>query len=155
MDYLITCSMCGHRFDPKEHIVCNGCPMQKGCQLVCCPACGYETVDVNRSILVRLTSGWGARLQKRMGWQKNPVHNAAQAGSSSLRLTNLSPGKKACVIGFAPELSNERRLRLQAYGLVPGQSVHVVQHSPVTIVLIEHLELALETDLARSVLIEG
>jgi len=155
MDRLIACSMCGNHFDPTEHIVCNGCPLQKGCQLVCCPACGYETVDVRRSTLVRLASGWGNSLKRRMGWQNRAILNSAKVGISSLRLTDLLPGKEACVSGFAPELSNERRLHLQAYGLVPGQSVHVVQHSPVTIVLIEHLELALETDLARSVLIEG
>jgi Fe2+ transport system protein FeoA len=40
---------------------------------------------------------------------------------------------------------------LQAYGLIPGDWVYVVQQKPVTVVQIEHLELALEGDLARQV----
>ena len=54
----ITCSMCGHHFNPAEHIACAACPLQGGCQLVCCPACGYEMVDPSRSGLARLVKGW-------------------------------------------------------------------------------------------------
>jgi hypothetical protein len=46
--------MCGHVFEPAEHTVCAGCPLEKGCQLVCCPACGFETVDPQQSVLARL-----------------------------------------------------------------------------------------------------
>lgn len=51
---LITCPMCGNRFDPSGHNACPSCPLQKGCQLVCCPSCGYETVDPSQSSLARL-----------------------------------------------------------------------------------------------------
>ena len=50
----ITCPMCGHTFDPDEHAACKACPLQKGCQLVCCPVCGYEMVNPQQSILARL-----------------------------------------------------------------------------------------------------
>jgi Fe2+ transport system protein FeoA len=53
-----------------------------------------------------------------------------------------------------PGLSPERRAHLQAYGLVPGHWVRILQHSPVTIVQIEHLELAMEHGLARQVQVE-
>ena len=52
----ITCSMCGQAFDPAGHAACQSCPIQRGCQVVCCPNCGFETVDVNRSLLARLFS---------------------------------------------------------------------------------------------------
>jgi hypothetical protein len=55
---MITCSMCGHRFDPASHSGCRSCPLQSGCQLVCCPACGFETVNPDRSILARLAKRW-------------------------------------------------------------------------------------------------
>lgn len=48
----ITCQFCGYQFDPNENNVCRACPLQRDCQLVCCPNCGYETVDVQRSKLV-------------------------------------------------------------------------------------------------------
>jgi Fe2+ transport system protein FeoA len=52
-------------------------------------------------------------------------------------------------------MPRERRAHLQAYGLVPGHCVRILQHSPVTIVQIEHMELALEGGLARQVQVEG
>jgi Fe2+ transport system protein FeoA len=53
--------------------------------------------------------------------------------------------------GFASSLPARQQAHLQAYGLVPGHLVRVVQHSPVTIVQIEHTELALEAGLARQI----
>ncbi len=50
---LVTCPMCGYRYDPKEHTGCASCPLNRGCQLVCCPNCGFETVDPERSVLAR------------------------------------------------------------------------------------------------------
>jgi hypothetical protein len=48
--------MCGHNFDPAGHHACAACPLQPGCQLVCCPQCGYELVDINKSRLVQIAS---------------------------------------------------------------------------------------------------
>jgi hypothetical protein len=50
------CPLCGHRFDPKAITACNSCPLHKNCNMVCCPACGYTTVDTNRSALARWVS---------------------------------------------------------------------------------------------------
>lgn len=61
---LITCTMCGLRFDPTEQIACQGCPVQGGCQLICCPDCGFETVDPSRSRLARLAGFFLSRGSK-------------------------------------------------------------------------------------------
>lgn len=55
---MITCTMCGHRFDPAVHVACQSCPLQSGCQLTRCPACGFEMVNPERSILARLARRW-------------------------------------------------------------------------------------------------
>ena len=52
----ITCPMCGQTFNPAEHRACQACPLQGGCQLVCCPSCGYELVDVQKSALAQLAA---------------------------------------------------------------------------------------------------
>jgi len=54
----ITCPMCGHVFDAEKHAACRACPMQKNCHLVCCPVCGYESVDPGRSFLARAAARW-------------------------------------------------------------------------------------------------
>ncbi len=56
MSDLVTCSMCGYRFDPQAHLACQSCPLNSGCQVVCCPSCGFQWVDPGGSTLVRLAS---------------------------------------------------------------------------------------------------
>jgi Fe2+ transport system protein FeoA len=55
--------------------------------------------------------------------------------------------------GFAQDIRPARKSQLQAYGLVPGYWVEVLQHSPVTVIKIEHSEVAMENELARQVLV--
>lgn len=45
-------------FDPVEHARCQSCPLHPGCQLVCCPNCGFETVNVEKSSLARAVQRW-------------------------------------------------------------------------------------------------
>jgi rubredoxin len=52
----ITCSMCQHVFDPNGNETCLNCPLHSNCQLVRCPACGFETVDPRQSRLARLAA---------------------------------------------------------------------------------------------------
>ena len=63
-EHLVTCSFCGHPFNPLNRAACPSCPLNKGCQLVCCPACGYETIDVNESLLARLATNLFNRQHK-------------------------------------------------------------------------------------------
>ncbi len=77
MDPTMTCSMCGVSFDPAEHIACRACPVQKGCLLVCCPACGFEMVDPQRSVLARLA-----------------LRLVSKAGSSRISHSPVRPGQE-------------------------------------------------------------
>jgi rubredoxin len=54
----ITCPMCGHVFDPDEHIACLACPLHKHCHLACCPVCGYSSIDPRRSVLAQVAARW-------------------------------------------------------------------------------------------------
>lgn len=68
-----------------------------------------------------------------------------------MTLTDVSPGTKVQVAGFSGDLSPHQQEHLQAYGLVAGRGVRVLQHSPVTVVQVEHMELAMEKELACKV----
>jgi rubredoxin len=38
------CSLCGYEYNEKEaQRACANCPIMKGCKLVKCPKCGFET----------------------------------------------------------------------------------------------------------------
>lgn len=49
----LTCGMCGNRFDPAANPACGSCPLNPGCLLCCCPACGFSMADPSRSWLAR------------------------------------------------------------------------------------------------------
>jgi hypothetical protein len=55
---MLTCPLCGTQFDPNQHLSCQACPLQRGCQLSCCPNCGFEMVNVQKSVLARLATRW-------------------------------------------------------------------------------------------------
>jgi len=120
--------------------------MHSGCNLVCCPACGYQTIDPQRSKLVRLL-GYFRALKTSARY--------ASSGKDRTTLAEVSPGCKAKVVGFSDEFPLDQRAYLQAYGLVPNHWVQVVQHSPVTIVRLDNLELALESDIARGIQVQN
>ena len=114
--------------------------MGSRCATLCCPACGYTTVDDSRSTLVRL-------------WRRLRGRQPAAAPAPAT-LGEVKPGATVRIAGFAKPLPSRQREHLAAYGLVAGRTVRVLQHSPATVVQIEHLELALEGEIAARVNVE-
>ena len=48
------CQLCGFEFDERA-MDCHGqCPLREGCAIICCPNCGYQVVDTERSRLAGL-----------------------------------------------------------------------------------------------------
>ena len=137
---IVPCALCGHRFDPQATNVCASCPLGRGCSLACCPNCGYSAPDPGRSTVVRLAARAAAVLAGRRG-----VH-----ADSPTTLAQVAPGSRA-TIETLEEVPVRQREQLLAYGIAPGRVVDVLQIRPVTIVRIEHAELAFETTLSRAI----
>lgn len=68
------------------------------------------------------------------------------------RLGDLAPGAVAKVLEIDVTISRWRE-RLIAYGLSPGREVEVVQQSPVTVVRVERIDLAFESQIAAGILV--
>jgi Fe2+ transport system protein FeoA len=172
----VTCPLCGHSYNPGEEAACAACPLHSGCSLVCCPACGYKTVDTQQSWLARMASallpgshfmeGGGLpedqgrrrpRFLRRRGRHRRfreAYHGLNGLGPRfPLTLLDVPVGCHVMIEGFAQDIRPARKSQLQAYGLVPGYWVEVLQHSPVTVIKIEHSEVAMENELARQVLV--
>jgi Fe2+ transport system protein FeoA len=47
-----------------------------------------------------------------------------------------------------------QREQLHGYGILPGRVLHIIQRTPVTVVRIEHTELAIEIEVARAVRVD-
>lgn len=150
----VTCTLCGFVFDPSTNPACPSCPIQSGCTIVCCPNCGHDTVDPARSSLVQLGARVG-RLLRRTGRDDTRISGPGQTTERPVRtLAEVAPGRQAVVHDLAG-LGAERREHLQAYGLVPGREVLVLQHAPVTVVQVEHTHVAFESHLARGIEVVG
>ncbi len=63
-------------------------------------------------------------------------------------LLDIAPGQQAEIVGFAADTDADLQERLLAYGLIAGQRVDVLGQKPLTLLQIEHMELALERILA-------
>ena len=141
----IECIMCGYQYDPDQHLACQSCPLHSDCNLVCCPACGYQTVNHRRSFLVRL-----ARYLSILKQSSKLVGETWEG----ITLADVPPGSQAELIGFSDDFPADRKAYLQAYGLVLNHQIQVVQHSPVTIIRLDNIELALENDLAKGIRVQ-
>jgi Fe2+ transport system protein FeoA len=142
---LLKCAMCGFEYDSEQHRACASCPLQKGCDLVCCPVCGYQTVNLHKSVLARLAD---SLLSFSPRAARQPVKRV------ELTLADVPPGNRAMVGGFLDGLPIDRRAQLQAYGLIANDWVQVLQQAPVTVIQIHHTELALEAKLASQIKVE-
>jgi hypothetical protein len=61
---MVTCALCRQPYD-ETALACRGkCPLSDlyGCGLLCCPHCGYQSVDEEKSTAARwLQRLWPAR----------------------------------------------------------------------------------------------
>ena len=48
------CPVCGFEYDETALDCHAACPMAQGCAIVCCPNCGYQSVDESKSALAKL-----------------------------------------------------------------------------------------------------
>jgi Fe2+ transport system protein FeoA len=148
----MTCPVCGHTYDESQAAGCATCPLHAGCAMTCCPACGHSTIDPSRSLAARVLAGVRHGVRRARAGRRAPAARLAEVPilAEVPTLADVPPGCRASVIGFAPA-GGQRCEQLQAYGLSPGHRVRVLQQTPVTVVQVDHTELALETDVARAV----
>lgn len=69
-------------------------------------------------------------------------------------LENVAVGLTVRLAEPDPLLESSFREHLAAYGLVPGHLVTVVAHKPMTIVLCDHVELAIEAAVAAKLRVD-
>lgn len=72
-----------------------------------------------------------------------------------IRLTGAPPGCRVHLAEFGDEIDPLQREQLHAYGLLAPQALTVLQQQPMTVVLCEHMELALEHSVAHHIWVEN
>ncbi|MDP3539794.1 MAG: ferrous iron transport protein A [Azonexus sp.] len=78
----------------------------------------------------------------------SPKHEAR------LPLAFIPPGTEVRLSALGDEIDPLQREQLTAYGLASGRTLKVLQQRPMTVILAEEVELALEHSVARHIWVE-
>ena len=141
---MMRCDMCGYEFDATGLACHTSCPLGSQCMVICCPHCGYSTVNPARSRLLT----WVER------WIKRPTPSAPPPRATDrLSLLDLAPGQEGRVVALG-ESEPEQMMHLSDYGLMLGAPVRLCQRRPTPIIQVGETELALDAVLARDVYVE-
>jgi Fe2+ transport system protein FeoA len=96
--------------------------------------------------------GWPLKWRKRCRKHQHATRcSSASCDRAGKCLSDVPTGEVVEICGFSPQLSPDRKAHLQAYGLTTGYPVRILQTSPVIIIQVENLELALERELAAKI----
>ena len=145
------CAMCGYEFEQSQ-LTCHGaCPLGAHCMVVCCPRCGYSTVDSSRSRLSRRLASLFGKANRRSA-QLQEIGTAPACAEATVCLLELKPGEG----GFISEARGDANgwEYLSRYGLLPGTPVRLTQKRPVPIVQIGQTELAIDHTVAAQIFVD-
>ena len=68
-------------------------------------------------------------------------------------LDTVPPGRTVLLARIDESLATDFREQLAAYGCVPGRALEVLAQQPMTVVVCDHVELALEAAIARALVV--
>jgi Fe2+ transport system protein FeoA len=71
--------------------------------------------------------------------------------TDAVALTAVAPGARVTVAGFGAGIAVLQLEQLMSYGLVEGRTVEVLEQRPVTVLLLDQTELALEDAVAAAI----
>ncbi len=80
--------------------------------------------------------------------------NATNASNVRIRLIGTPIGSEVRLADLDEALEPLQREQLLAYGLTQGHTMRVLQQKPMTIVLFDHVEVALEHAIAKHLWVE-
>ncbi len=144
----LKCDLCGLVFNEDQAVQsCQACPLLRGCKLLRCPRCGYETL--REPGIIR----W---VRRRLSAREAALDGASPATPMPIqRLSELRPGMQARVVGLEPGTdSRVRCLKLIAMGIYPGALIDVIRRRPALIFRSGYSRFAIDEELAGLVRVE-
>jgi Fe2+ transport system protein FeoA len=143
--------MCGYEYDPSQLMCHAACPLGAHCAVICCPRCGYSTVDPARSNLThRLVN-----LFKRRPAATDATEGAVGADAivvGTTRLLDLKPGQVGHVADVGGD--TDTLLQLSQYGLLSGTPIRLARKYPVVIVQVGQTDLAIDRLVAARIFVD-
>jgi Fe2+ transport system protein FeoA len=136
-----TCPLCQASFNPSCASCSTACPMAKGCAVLTCPSCGYSFPKPT-GLSAWLARYFAARRARAVDLGA-PRTLATVDRGVTVRVERLKAG----------ELDRDRLSKLAAFGIVEGCEVKVRQTRPALIVEVGETTLALDAEVARTVVV--
>ena len=145
------CQLCGYEFDATNMACHAGCPLGKHCNLICCPNCGYQVVNEEKSTLASFIrrlwpSAEDAPTTPTTDAPYTESQPAGRLDTGEVPLTHIPIGRSVEIRRFR-EMPPQRQSRLSVYGLAAGSTVQVLQRRPAPVVRIGETELALSEEI--------
>jgi DtxR family Mn-dependent transcriptional regulator len=124
------CTYCSKFFDEMaSQTVCQSCTLFGGCHKIKCPHCGHEEP---------MPPEWIRKLGDRS--HIKPLYFAKE--NQSGRVAYLAPGQDI-------ELK-----KLLAMGVLPGESIKLLQKTPSFVFQIEYSKFAVDSDVAKMIIVD-
>jgi Fe2+ transport system protein FeoA len=134
------CPLCGYEFDEKAMSCHSSCAFNESCGIVCCPNCGYQVVDEQKTRLATALRGMLAR--RRAAADLPPIRP----------LSMLRPGQTGTVVEInSPH--HTRVERLNVLGLVTDAQVTLEQKRPTFVLRVGFTQLSIEREIADDILV--
>jgi ferrous iron transport protein A len=132
------CPLCGFRFDRSDERCHVNCPLAANCSIICCPQCGYQTVDESRSFVGRMGRWMGRRRRHRHG------------APGAIPISRAEPGEDLEIVEIRP--GRARRLeRLSALGIVPTAVIRLRQRHPAPVLEVGLTQVAIDAEIAQQI----
>jgi Fe2+ transport system protein FeoA len=132
------CTLCGFRYDRSDERCHVNCPLAANCQIICCPRCGYQTVDESQGLVGRLVRWLRGRKRR------------PDVAAGTIPISQATPGTEFEVVEIRP--GHPRRLeRLSALGIVPTAIIRLRQRHPAPVLEVGLTQVAVDAEIARQI----
>lgn len=145
---MMRCGLCGFRYDEKEaQKSCQSCPVTKGCRLIRCPNCGFETPPEPKW----LTYIRDLYIRDRFSFFQGEMNGKKENRSHFFFLIHLPLHQIAEVTAI--QTSDPKKLqKLIAIGVFPGMKLSLIQKFPSYTFQMGHSQFVIDRPLAECVL---
>ncbi len=123
------CTLCGYNFDENEAPrSCKGCPVMKGCKLIRCPNCSFETPREPK---------WIKYLKKR----------------GEVAMTKLNVNQKGKIARINTH-DHKKLQKIMAMGVLPGMPITLIQKFPSYVFQVGQSQFAIDKELASCIYVK-
>jgi Fe2+ transport system protein FeoA len=135
------CQLCGYEFDETAMSCHSSCAFNEACAVICCPNCGYQAVDEQKTRV--------ATVLRRILSRRQTTINLLPVRP----LSSMNPGQSGTVVEITSS-HHARVERLQVLGLITDAPITLEQKNPTFVLRVGFTQLSVEREIADDILVK-